>query len=340
MKGGKMRRLSITLVIICSLPFILSLTGCSKARQQPKELSLQEELSIGVESGAEYEMFAEIGDVSLDSEENIYILDSKEGKVHKYDTNGNFLKSLEIKRGEGPREASYVHGLAVTQKGRVFALDRNTGKILVFDEEFNFVRSFKTDFRTIDILPYSEEKFIVFGIKDENVFHIFDQEGNLLESFGETFEIPSEYLEYKNLPLAKLPRRADIARDGRIYLVNLHKYEIRVYEDKKVHHIIKDESEFFTPFRVVVSEKSDDGVQRIGMRFPYVSVLEHDKKLYVTMMAWEEDELNHLDVFENDKLIASQKIVGFARAIDKKGHLYLVEEEDYPRVVRASVEYK
>jgi hypothetical protein len=335
-----MQRKLITLVIICSLPFILSLAGCSKARQQPKELSLQEELSIGVESGDEHDMFAEIGDVDLDSEENIYILDGKEGKVNKYDTNGNFLKSLEIKRGEGPREASYVHKLAVTQKGRIYALDRNTGKILVFDEEFEFVRSFKTDFRSIDILPYSEEEFIVFGIKDENVFHIFDQEGNLLESFGETFEIPSEYLEYRNVPLVKLPRRSDITRDGRIYLVNLHKYEIRVYEDKKVHHVIKEESEFFTPFKVVVSEKTDDGVQRIGMRFPYISVIEHGKRLYVTMMAWEEDELNHLNVFENEELIASQKIVGFVHTIDKKGHLYLVEEEDYPRVVRVTIAYK
>ncbi len=340
MRGRKMKRKFLTLIIACSLLLILSLTGCSKARQQPKELSLQEELSIGVESGAEHEMFAEIGDVSLDSEENIYILDGKEGKVHKYDTNGNFLQSLEIKRGEGPREASYVHRLAVTQKGRVFVLDMNTGKILVFNEEFEWIRSFKTDFRSIDILPYTEEEFIVFGIKDENVFHVFDEEGNLLESFGETFEIPSEYLEYKNVPLAKLPRRADITTDGRIYLVNLHKYEIRVYEDKKVDHVIKEESEFFTPFRVVVSEKTDNGVQRIGMRFPYVSVIEHGKKLYVTMMAWEEDELNHLDVFENEKLIASQKIAGFTHAIDKKGRLYLVEAEDYPRVVRASVEYK
>ena len=335
-----MQRQLITVVIICSLPFILSLAGCSKARQQPRELSLQEELSIGVESGDEHDMFAEIGDVDLDSEENIYILDGKEGKVNKYDTNGNFLKSLEIKRGEGPREASYVHKLAVTQKGRIYALDRNTEKILVFDEEFEFVRSFKTDFRSIDILPYSEEEFIVFGIKDENVFHIFDQEGNLLESFGETFEIPSEYLEYRNVPLVKLPRRADITTNGRIYIVNLHEYEIRVYEDKKVHHVIKEESEFFTPFKVVVSEKTDNGVQRIGMRFPYISIIEEGKRLYVTMMAWEEDKLNHLDVFENEKLIASQKIVGFAHAIDKKGRLYLVEEEDYPRVVRVTIAYK
>jgi hypothetical protein len=335
-----MRRQLITLVITCSLSSIFSLSACSKAKPQLKEISLIEDLSIGVESGDEQFMFAEIGDVSLDSEDNIYILDSKEGKVHKYDTNGNFLKSLEVKRGEGPREASYVHKLAVTQKGRVFALDRNTGKILVFDKGFEFVRSFKTDFRSIDILPYSEEEFIIFGMKDDNVFHIFDQEGNLLESFGETFEIPSEYLEYRNVPLAKLPRRADITRDGRIYLVNLHKYEIRVYEDKKVHHVIKEESEFFTPFKVVVSQKSDDGVQRIGMRFPYISVLEYGNKLYVTMMAWDEEELNHLDVFENEKLVASQKIAGFAHAIDNKGRLYLLENEDYPRVVRIRVAYE
>jgi len=58
------------------------------------------------------------------------------------------------------------------------------------------------------------------------------------------------------------------------------------------------------------------------------------------MLVWEEDELNHLDVLESEKLVASQKINGFAHAIDKQGRLYLVEEEEYPRVVRVSVEFK
>lgn len=331
----------MTLVIICSFLFIYSLNGCSKAKHQLKEISLKEDLSIGVESGDGEDMFAEISDVSLDSKENIYILDSKDIKVKKFDKNGKFLKSLEVKRGEGPKEVSYITGMAVTQKGKIYAHDRNTGKILVFDEEFEWIRSFKTDFRSLDILPYSEQEFVILGIKDKKVFHIFNQEGKLLESFGETFEIPSEYLQYENMPLVKLPRRADITKDGqRIYLVNLHKYEIRVYEDNTVHNVLDHKSEFFTPFKVVVSEKTDDGVQRIGMRFPYISVLEHGKKLYVTMMAWEEDELNHLDIFENEKLIASQKIVGFAHTIDKKGRLYLLEEEDYPRVVRYSIEEK
>ena len=335
-----MRRQFLEIVIICSLPFIFSLTGCSKTQQQHTEISLTEDLSIGVESGDELYMFSDIGVVSLDAEENIYILDWKDSKIKKFDTDGNFLQGLEVKRGEGPRETSYITGMAVTPKGKIYAFDRNTGKILVFDEGFEWVHSFKTGFRAIDILPYSEEEFIILGIRDDDVFHIFNQQGNLLESFGETFEIPSEYLEYEDMPLVKLSRRADITRDGRIYLVNLHQYEIRVYENNKIDHVIKEESEFFTPFKIIFSNKGKDGVQRVGMRFPYVSVLECGKKLYVSIMSWEEDELNHLDVFENEKLIASQKITGFVHTIDKKGRLYLVEEEDFPRVVRASVEFK
>jgi hypothetical protein len=336
-----MRKQLITLVIICSLISILSLSGCSKAKHQIKDISLTEDLSIGVENGEGQDMFAEIGDVALDSEENIYILDSKDIKVKKFDKNGKFLKSLEVKRGEGPKEVSYITGMAVTQKGKIYAHDRNSGKTLVFDEEFEFVRSFKTDFRTIDILPCSENEFIILGIKDKKVFHRFDQEGKLLESFGETFEIPSEHLQYENMPLVKLPRRADITNDGRIYLVNPHEYEIRAYEDNKIHLVIKEGSEFFTPFKVVVSTRTKSGsetFQQIDMHFPVISVLEHGKRLYVTMIAWEEDELNHLDVFENEKLIASTKIVGFAQAIDTKGRLYLVEEEEFPRVVRYSVD--
>ncbi len=322
----------------CLSLLILMFSGCTKESQQSKEISLEEELSIGTESGDEHEMFASIGDVALDAGENIHILDWKDGRLRKYDREGNFLQGLEVKRGGGPEEVSYVTGMAVTEKGRVYALDRNSGKVLAFNEKFEFIRSFTAGFQAIDILPCSEDKLIILGLKNDKIFHVFDQEGKLLESFGEPFDIPSEYNQYRNLPLIKLPRRADRTKGGKIFLVNPHKYEIRVYEGNEFHHLIELESEFFRPFSVVrtIQDESTRSYQ-IAMRFPYVSVFEHKNRLYVSIRSWETDSPHQMEVFENEKRIASLKTTAFASAIDKKGRLYLIEEEDFPRLIRASV---
>lgn len=335
-----MKKISSLFVVFCLFTLIYSLPGCSKKKKQIKEFVLKEDLSIGVESGDERYMFAEIGSIGLDSKENIYVLDGKDSRIKKFDKEGNFLKSLEVKKGQGPEEVSYLHGMVVTEKGKIYALDRNSSKILVFDENCNFLRFFRMEFGPIHIIPHTEDEIIVLGLKDDKILHVLNQEGELLDSFGEPFPIPSKHLQYKNMPLTKLPRRADRSRSGKIFLVNIHKYEIRVYEGREVKHTIEHESEFFYPFEVVRSVKDDSGAIMIGMRFPYVPVIEHENRLYITLSAREADDPKHLNIFENGRCIASVEVVGYAFAADRKGRLYFAEEEEFPKVVRYKVESK
>jgi len=121
-----MRRQPLTVIVIWTSVLIFCLSGCSRGKQRLKEIVLKEDLSFGVESGDERYTFADIGDIELDSEENIYILDWKDSKIKKFDKDGNFLQSLEFKQGEGPREASYITGMAVTLKGKIYAHDRKS----------------------------------------------------------------------------------------------------------------------------------------------------------------------------------------------------------------------
>ena len=44
----------------------------------------------------------------------------------------------------------------------------------------------------MNILAGKKDNIIVIGLMDKNIFHEFNQEGELLRSFGEPFEIPSQ----------------------------------------------------------------------------------------------------------------------------------------------------
>jgi hypothetical protein len=331
-----MKKISSAVVILCLFCLFASIclfSGCTKKR--PLEFTLEEDLSIGVESGDEQYVFAGVDNIALDSEENIYILDGMNFRIQKFDKDGNFLMSLEIKKGEGPKEVTYVTGLAVTGKGKIYVHDRNSMKILIFDEGGQFIHSFKIEFRAMNIIPHSEEKVIVLGSKDDNILHVFSREGKLLHSFGKSFEIPAKYSKYSNFPFLELPARAYKSRSGKIYIVNPHEYKISVYKENEAIGIIKRESESFSPATVT---ESTDG--KINFRFPGATVLEHKNRLYVTLQGPDPDAPDHLEIFEKDKYIASLEVKGLAFAVDRKGRLYYAVEEDFPKLVRYTVREK
>lgn len=330
-----MRKISSITATFCFLAILNSFYVLSREEKSGKFV-LKEDLSIGVELGYENLMFGSIADIDLDSEENIYVLDTRNNRIQKFDKKGNFLKSLYIERGQGPKEVSYIGAIAVTKNGKIYALEENGTKILVFDEGCKFLSSFRIDFRSYHIIPDPEENVIVLGLKGKRILHVFNQDGKHLDSFGKPFEIPSKYSQLKNIPQLNLPGRVDISSNGKIFILNPHKYEINVYEKKILISSIKGKNKAFTPFMIIETVPPGG----IGLIAPYVSILEYKDRLYVsirTIKAIVGDIPNQLDIFENKKYIASLNVKGIAYAVDREGRLYFAEEEDFPKAVRYKI---
>jgi len=324
-----MRKIYLTAVIFCFLAFMNLLLGFPLLKNSD-EFVMMEDLSIGVEAGDENLMFGIVNDIDLDAEGNIYALDVRNYRIQKFDNKGSFLQSVTIKKGEGPQEVPRINTMAVTEKGKIYLLGGNGIKILLFDEHGEFLRFFKLDYQAIHIAPYVEEKAVVLGIKDNHIFHVFSEEGEHLDSFGEPFEIPSRYSQYKDLAPLKFPMRMDGSGDGKIFVLNPHRYEINIYEKNKLVGLLKGKNKAFESLMITRSDP-----QGIGIIFPTASALEHKERVYVTFRTVLNREVpNQLDIFEKGVPIASLDVDGFAYAIDREGRLYFVEEEDFPKVVR------
>ena len=324
-----MRKIYLAAVIFCFLAFMNLLSGFPSMKNSD-DFEMIEDLSIGVEAGDENLMFGIVNDIDLDGEGNIYVLDVRNYRIQKFDNKGSFLQSVPIKKGEGPQEVPRINTIAVTEKGKIYLLGGNGIKILLFDEHGEFLRFFKLDFQAIHIAPYVEEKAVVLGIKDNHIFHVFSEEGEHLDSFGEPFEIPSRYSQYKDLAPLKFPMRIDGSGDGKLFVLNPHRYEINIYEKNKFVGLLKGKNKAFEPLRITKSN-----LPGIGIVFPTVSALEYKERVYVTFRTILDEEVpNQLDIFEKGIPIASLDVDGFAYAIDKEGRLYFVEEEDFPKVVR------
>ena len=84
---------------------------------------------------------ATMHDIKVDKQGNIYLLNTIEGTVKKYDGSGK--KILEFgKRGKGEDAFSFPISLAVDQKGLIYVADQHKSRILVFDNKGTFLFAF------------------------------------------------------------------------------------------------------------------------------------------------------------------------------------------------------
>ena len=130
-------------------------------------LSLEEDLSIGVDEGDENYMFSFPVDIDSDSNGNIYVLDFKELTIKKYDSRGTFERNIS-RRGQGPGELEYPYCFYVDLNDLIYILDYSEKKIEIFDANGDYKKSIKLDIRAEAMAPNPANEIIVNH--DETVF--------------------------------------------------------------------------------------------------------------------------------------------------------------------------
>jgi hypothetical protein len=323
-----------TQAVIFSAFVFLSLAGASLFCER-RSFLLKGDLVIGVEGGDENLIFAEVGDIGLDGTGNIFILDWGNSRIQKFDAAGKFLKSIVLRQGQGPEEVAMLGGAAVSPSGMIGVLDRGSHKVLVLGPQGEFLRLFKLDFEAVYLGCLEGDRIVVLGLNNEKILHLFDKDGRLLSSFGDPFEVPSQFSKHKDMPMMRCPMRFSCSPRGDIFLFNPHKFEISVYRDSRLLKKVTGKSGLFVPLRV-----PDESSQRIALRFPFLTILESGTRLYITVMRPDGEGPNELLVYEDDKPVGSLPVSGMPRAVDPRGRIYCAQESDFPRMVRYVIDEK
>lgn len=101
---------------------------------------LEEDLVIGESEGPEEYMFSEASDMDVDSEENIYVLDSKETHIKVFDEDGTYLKTIGQK-GQGPGEMQSARNLSITPNNEIMVNDSSAGALHFFTLDGKYLKS-------------------------------------------------------------------------------------------------------------------------------------------------------------------------------------------------------
>jgi hypothetical protein len=313
-------------VIFCIAAFVgAAATRTSTAAGQAPSVKLKPDLTIGVEDGDENLMFGKIIRIDIDGKGNIYVLDYKFRKVAVFDRDGKLLRTIAVPEGQGPREATNLGGIAVTPAGTLFVNDMR--KVIVYGPDGQFIQSFLVDFMISSIGCAGTEELVAIGPNGGKFLHVFDQTGKLLASFGETFPPPAELEAMKDMPMFGAPFLFNCAKDGRIFVLNPHKYEISVFKDRKLERVLEGRSEIFKP------------VQKMGRGF--VSTQAHivpgGEFVFTVFQNPDPRAKKTADIFLAGKQIGSLEMPGTPRMADSQSRIYVAEEEGFPKVVRYTV---
>jgi len=107
------------------------------------EFELEEDLSIGKEDDEKY-MFYGLVYITVDSEENIFVLDGGNYRIQKFDKDGNYLQTIGG-RGQGPGEFEQTMWIHIDLKNNIYVFDSLRRNLHVFDKNGKFIETRRLD---------------------------------------------------------------------------------------------------------------------------------------------------------------------------------------------------
>jgi hypothetical protein len=127
--------------------------------------SLEEDLSLGGDPHKDNYYFPRRASLAVDDDRNIYVLDSGNFRIQKYDSSGHYLLSIG-RQGQGPGEFQYPSNLSLDAQGNILIFDSMTRAIKVFAQDGTYKESLNIRAFIQPQAFISEEGFI-FGWRDD-----------------------------------------------------------------------------------------------------------------------------------------------------------------------------
>ncbi len=139
--------------------------------------------------GTEPEQFNNPHGIAIDQSFNVFVVDTENHRVQKFDTDGNFISQWGS-NGTGNGQFGYPVGIAIDLNGDIYIADTNNSRIQKFDADGNFITKWGTSGngngqfnRAVGISVDSNGD--VYVAEDfNNRIQKFDTNGNYISQWG------------------------------------------------------------------------------------------------------------------------------------------------------------
>ncbi|MCP2520400.1 6-bladed beta-propeller [Candidatus Aminicenantes bacterium AC-708-M15] len=307
------------------------------------KISFKEILSIGVEEGPDYLMFGNYIKVDVDQEENVYILDSQNSRVLKFDKNGKFLWQVG-RKGQGPGEFEYPEDLIITENELIVA---ESTRIHYFDKNGNFKKTYRMEKPIKGIIACPDNQIIASLLITGQVgvgCAFFTKEGKLIRIFKS--QVGKKIFEDRGKNKAKLiwgGGYVNIFKNS-IYICLPEKYEIQVYamDGKLIKKIFRDIK--IKPAEVQVFEGGGGFVMDMDEVGPIYFLKDGTLIVKLRLAKGEGKDFHYeyyLDFFNKDfKFLGSYPVAKDMDLVkaDSFNNFYFLQKYPFPKIIKCTLE--
>ena len=225
-----------------------------------------------LESDDENLQFYKPLDIEQDSKGNIYILDSGNNRIQKFDKDGNFIKSIGQK-GKGPGEFQFATDIALDKDDNIYISDGMNQRIQILESDGTFISSFKPEYGPGNLAINSTGEIYIGGggfvsitmtssggsikMPEKPLLAKYDREGKLLEEIGKRDQFKNMMLQSRGNRIAYT-----LAKDESIYLNYNIFNKIKKLDNAGNTIFTADRKLRFKPKKV--EDKKGSGIERIG----------------------------------------------------------------------------
>lgn len=202
-----------------------------KDKSNDKKLKLIDDLIIGNEEEDDNKIFYRIGGIISDKNGSIYICETYDGRIKKFDYKGNYLFTIG-KKGQGTGDLLFPGNMAFDNNGNLCVLEFGNRRISKFTREGIYITSIKIDLKKAPsgfVIDNEDNYFIsMWDRETDEVIHKFNSIGELFYSVGN-----SVYFFDTNTPINKIIKGNISTGSIALYKTDLYFSRFNPYEIQK-----------------------------------------------------------------------------------------------------------
>lgn len=362
-----MRRTLLSIYIAISINLVVFGYASSEKKSVSdtydyKEKLINISLIYKIGSDKENEDFYKPDSFAVDSDERLYILDTKNSRVQCFSKEGKFILSF-ARYGQGPGELSqWASKIKILEDQHIYIIDISRRRINIYDRNGNFIKLLRVDDEYNDIELIDGEYYLsnCYMESGKKTIHVMDHSGKIVRSFGIIIE-PEEGIvkkiakEQKKEVLDSFFNSSEFSRIIKtnnkelIYSLfipyRLIKYDVR----GRIIRDVRGNIEYGKKEKFSIIYKNDYPWIMPNMPLPYIftPIVNDDDTILVPFLKKERDylyldyydnTLNHIYRYKIQERIAKEGNYIRHAYIDKKNNLYCLvvplTSDDLPHIIK------
>lgn len=262
--------ISVLLGAILILILVMFNPGNLNKNERKVVTEPQNILTAGGAPGAERGFFSSPKDIAVDKEGNIFVVDSKNNRIQKFNNVGVFVLAWG-KEGNGPGELKEPCGIDIGPDGNIYVADTWNARVAIFTATGSFIRFVGQEQGLWGPRDVGVDKDGNVYILDtgNSVILKFDNKGKFVMTFGKKGGGKSETDYAEPFSMKQGP-------DGNLYVVDRKNFRIKV---------ISTMGKYIREIKV--KGWSTDQVAGGCLMEPYIAIDEQNNKILIT------DSTNH-----------------------------------------------